>query len=234
MILMDVILYVIFVGKTRRYWQAPHSTMELLELAQKEKITMLSLPSHSTYYLQPWDRSIFAPLKNKYNILCSEYMSENIAHNITHQTWPGIFCEAWTSAISPVNMVSGFAATGIHPFNPNAIPSEACISAPILSQSVGIQNGDQSLTGSVPVVENTPETARIIENTSGSVPNIENTSQTAQVLKNITDSVPVVEYSQNSDTGPIVDFQADSINQNHVIEVMAEVHRSEAESIVSH
>ena len=114
-------------------------------------------------------------------------------------------------------MVSGFAPTGIHPFKPNAIPPEAYISAPILSQSVGIQNGDQSSTGSVPIVKNTLETAQIIENTSRSVPNIENTSQTTQVLKSITDSVPVMEYSQNSNTGPIVDFQADSVNQNHVI-----------------
>ena len=190
-----------------------HEPLELLELAQKERITMLSLPSHCTHYLQPWDRSMFAPLKNKYNTLCSEYMSENIAHNITHQTWPGIFCEAWTSAISPVNMVSGFAATGIHPFNPNVIPPQAYISAPMLSESVGTQNGDQSSTRSVPVVENTPETA--------------------QLLKNITDSVRVMEYSQNSDNGPIVDFQADSVNQSQVIEVMAEVHRSEAESSVT-
>ena len=188
-----------------------HEPPELLELTQKERITMLSLPSHCTHYLQPWDSSMFAPLKNKYNTLCSKYMSQNIAH-ITHQTWPGIFCEAWTSAISPVNMVSGFAAAGIHPFNPYAIPPEAYIYAPILSQSVGTQNGDQSSTGSVPVVENTPETAQIIENTSGSVPNVENTSQTAQVLKNMTDSVPVMEYSQNSSTGPIVDFQAYSVN----------------------
>ena len=43
-------------------------------------------------------------------------------------------------------------------------------------QSVGIQTGDQSSTGSVPVMENTPETAQIIEYSSGSVPNIENTS----------------------------------------------------------
>ena len=95
---------------------------------------------------------MFAPLKNKYNTLCSEYMSKNIAHNITHQTWPGIFCEAWTSAISPVNMVSGFAATGIHPFNPNVIPPQAYISAPMLSESVGTQNGDESSTRSVPVI----------------------------------------------------------------------------------
>ena len=52
-------------------------------------------------------------------------MAENMAHNITKQTWPSLFCAAWTSAITAVNMVSGFVATGIHPFNPEAIPEEA-------------------------------------------------------------------------------------------------------------
>ena len=41
-----------------------------------------------------------------------------------------------------------------------------------------------------------------------------------------------MEYGQNSDTGPIVDFQADSINQSQIID-MAEVHRSETESSIA-
>ena len=66
-------------------------------------------------------------------------------------------------AISPENMVSGFAAAGTLPFNPNVIPLLACISSPILSQSVGTQNGDQSSTGCVFVMKNTPETTKLIE-----------------------------------------------------------------------
>ena len=75
-------------------------------------------------------------------------------------------------------MVNGFAATGIHPFNPNVIPLLAYISSPILSQSVGTQNGDQSSIGCVFVMKNTPETTQLIENTSDSVQSIESTSQT--------------------------------------------------------
>ena len=43
-------------------------------------------------------------------------------------------------------MVSGFAATGIHPFNPNAIPPEAYISAPIFGAST-IQDASSLQTG---------------------------------------------------------------------------------------
>ena len=95
-------------------------------------------------------------------------------------------------------MVSGFATAGTHPFNPNVIPLLAYISGPILSQSVGTQNGDQSSTGCVFVMKNTLETTQLIENTSDSVQSIESTSQTVQVLKDTTNSVPFMEYSQNS------------------------------------
>ena len=68
---------------------------------------------------------MFASLKNKYNKLCSEFMAENMACYITRQTWPSLFCAARKSAITAVNMLSGFVATGIHPFKPEAIPEEA-------------------------------------------------------------------------------------------------------------
>ena len=46
-----------------------HEPLDLLMLAQAENITLLTLPSHCTHYLQPWDKCMFAPLKKKYNIL---------------------------------------------------------------------------------------------------------------------------------------------------------------------
>ena len=49
-----------------------HEPLEWLELAKEENITLLSLLSKFIYHLQPLDKSQFAPLKNKYNTLCSE------------------------------------------------------------------------------------------------------------------------------------------------------------------
>ena len=68
---------------------------------------------------------MFGPLKKIYNSLCIEFMSESLQHTITKQTWPGIFKKAWTTAITSPNMISSFAATGIYPFNSNAISEEA-------------------------------------------------------------------------------------------------------------
>ena len=85
---------------------------------------------------------MFAPLKNKYNQLCSDFMSENRSHNITKQTWPGLFAKAWESSVTALNMVSGFVSTGICPFNPKAIPDEAFL--PSSFSSVGAVQSESS------------------------------------------------------------------------------------------
>ena len=135
-----------------------HEPLELLEMARKENITLLSLPSHCTHHLQPWDKSMFAPLKNKYNQLCSDFMSEHRSHNITKQTWPGLFAKAWESSVRAVNMVSGFVSTGICPFNPKAIPDQA-----FLPNSMGtVQNETSGNMTQGPETNATPNNCEII------------------------------------------------------------------------
>ena len=36
-----------------------HEPLELIEMAEKENITLLTLPSHCTHWLQPWNKSVF-------------------------------------------------------------------------------------------------------------------------------------------------------------------------------
>ena len=129
-----------------------HQPLDLLELAKKENITLLSLPSHCTHYLQPLDRSMFSPLKNKYNNVCIDFMAENMGNNITKQTWPGLFCKAWTSAITSGNMKTGVSSTGIYPFNPDAIPQEAYLTA-----SAPAAKSPQSSNAMVAMVEEPPQ-----------------------------------------------------------------------------
>ena len=119
-----------------------HEPLELLEIARKEKITLLSLPSHCTHHLQPWDKSMFAPLKSKYNQLCSDFMSENRCHNVTRQTWPSLFAKAWGESVMALNMVSGFALTGVCPFNPKAIPDTAFL--PSTTEASQMQTQDDN------------------------------------------------------------------------------------------
>ena len=101
-----------------------HETLAILELALEENIHIISLPPHTTHALQPLDRSVFGPLNTAYNTVCSDYLGQNPLNTVSKWTFPGLFRQAWESALSVANVVSGFRACGIFPFNPSAVPTE--------------------------------------------------------------------------------------------------------------
>jgi hypothetical protein len=47
-----------------------HQTLAILEMTIQENIHVLSLPPHTTYALQPLDRTVFGPLNTAYNTAC--------------------------------------------------------------------------------------------------------------------------------------------------------------------
>ncbi|KAK3096889.1 hypothetical protein FSP39_004441 [Pinctada imbricata] len=114
-----------------------HETLAILEMALEENIIMLCLPPHSTHALQPLDRSVFGPLNSSYNTVCSDYLNENPLNSVTKWTFPGLFKEAWIQALSVANIVSGFRACGVFPFNPSAVPQD--LIAPSAPSDVRIQ-----------------------------------------------------------------------------------------------
>ena len=101
-----------------------HETTGLIAKAREANILLFCLPAHTTHYLQPLDRSIFGPFKTSYDKMCSEYL-QNPDNMVTKMTWPGLFQQAFEEAMIPPNIFAGFAATGIYPWNPLAIPSAA-------------------------------------------------------------------------------------------------------------
>ena len=111
-----------------------HETLALLELAMAENIHILSLPPHTTHALQPLDRSVFGPFNSAYNKACSEYMSANPLNLVTKWTFPGLFKEAWESALNKNNIMSGFRSCGIFPFNAEAVSIE--MTAPSIPTNV--------------------------------------------------------------------------------------------------
>lgn len=102
-----------------------HETLGLLMRAMEENVHILSLPPHTTHYLQPLDRAIFGPLNRKYNEVCSEYLQENPLNQICKWTFCGLFKKAWEESITPNNVLSGFRSCGIYPLDRTAIPDVA-------------------------------------------------------------------------------------------------------------
>lgn len=102
-----------------------HCSAEVLELAERNDIILLCLPSHTTHYLQPLDRGVFKSLKSAFNKACHLFMKTNPSRKITRLQFGKLLAEAWTKAATNDNAVSSFRATGIFPYNPEAVPEHA-------------------------------------------------------------------------------------------------------------
>ncbi|KOC59386.1 Jerky protein homolog-like [Habropoda laboriosa] len=99
--------------------------IETLEFAEKYEIIMISLPPHTTHYLQPLDRSFFKSLKENYNIACNNFIKNNPSRKITRLQFGSLLNFAWTKSTTVQNGISGFKATGIIPLNRHAVPEYA-------------------------------------------------------------------------------------------------------------
>ena len=98
------------------------SSVDVLELAEQNQIIPLCLPSHSTQFLQPLDRGFFKAFKSYYYTACNSFIRANPARPINRLQFGKILAEAWSKLARVANAVASFRATGIYPFQPDAIP----------------------------------------------------------------------------------------------------------------
>ncbi|XP_069122425.1 uncharacterized protein [Argopecten irradians] len=101
-----------------------HNNVEFLDQARNEDIILVELPSHTSNWTQPLDRTVFKSLKSHWNTEVTNFI-RTTGVSVGHKQFLRIFGKAWKSALTPNNIKSGFAATGICPFNPEKIPTEA-------------------------------------------------------------------------------------------------------------
>ena len=92
-----------------------------IRAASEQGVVVFCLPPHCTHVAQPLDVSFFRPLKVYWSEACHMFMQENPGCVVTKYQFSQFFSKAWYKAIQPQNLISSFAKTGIHPFNPDKI-----------------------------------------------------------------------------------------------------------------
>ena len=80
------------------------------------------MPPHSSHLLQPLDVGCFAPLKASYRKQIENLVRVRINH-ITKLEFLPAFKEAFNTAFIEQNIKSGFRATGLVPYDPDAVLS---------------------------------------------------------------------------------------------------------------
>lgn len=96
-----------------------HITYASVSLAKESGVILLTLPPHTSHRLQPLDKTVYGPLKKYYNDACRAWLLSNPGRRITIYEISQIFGNAYPQAFSAKNILSGFSATGIFPFNRN-------------------------------------------------------------------------------------------------------------------
>jgi hypothetical protein len=102
-----------------------HLTPEFDLFCTEHSIITLCMPPHSSHLLQPCDVSFFAVLKRRYGQQIQGYMRRG-THHIDKQDFLQAYLIARTEAASIANIQSGFAATGLVPYDPERVLSKLC------------------------------------------------------------------------------------------------------------
>lgn len=100
-----------------------HISLEILEVAIQNNITILKLPPHSSHLLQPLDLSVFRPFKVKWDEKLITWQRQNIGHKLPKKIFSQFLCGTWKD-ISAEVIKSGFRKAGISPLNKNVISED--------------------------------------------------------------------------------------------------------------
>ncbi|XP_049954839.1 uncharacterized protein LOC126470867 [Schistocerca serialis cubense] len=101
-----------------------HISEEVIDLAKKNQIFLLTFPSHTTHILQPLDVGEYGQLKRSWGKSLNSYMFKNPGLRPNRPDFHKLLKPAYYSAFSP-ETISAFRKTGIYPFNPAAVSNEA-------------------------------------------------------------------------------------------------------------
>jgi hypothetical protein len=97
-----------------------HKTLEILEFCFAHYIILCRLLSHTSHKLQPCDVSVFPLIKTAYRNQV-ERLNQGGVDTISKEHFTYLYKPARDRAITKRNILAGWAATGLFPFNPERV-----------------------------------------------------------------------------------------------------------------
>lgn len=102
-----------------------HLDYDIVDAAEKNDIVLYCLPSNTTHELQPLDKSVNKSYEHFWDLEVMKFIYHNPTKKINKPRFNQIFSKVWVKSATTENILSGFRATGLFPFDPKAIPEEA-------------------------------------------------------------------------------------------------------------
>ncbi|EDS28122.1 conserved hypothetical protein [Culex quinquefasciatus] len=101
-----------------------HLSIEALDLAKSNGVTVLTIPPHCSNKLQPLDVAVFRSFGNAYDAALNSHTLQNPNTNITIYQVAEFVKRANDRSMTRNNIASSFRATGIFPFDRNIFTEE--------------------------------------------------------------------------------------------------------------
>ena len=98
-----------------------HIGIQVIKLVIKNKIHLLRSPSHTTHLLQPLDVGVYGPIRTAWVQILVEFSYSHIGKALTKEGFPALLKQILLRGFTGSNVIAGFKATGIVPFNSSCI-----------------------------------------------------------------------------------------------------------------
>ena len=155
-----------------------HISIETIDLAKDNGVTLLTIFPHCSHKLQPLDRSVYGPFKTFYNQAANGFMVTHPGKLIVIYDVAELVGQADGQALTPKNIRSGFAACGIWPFNRDIFCEDEFLSS-YVSDRPHCSTSDHEITDQPKdhySISSTPSTSILIPSTPAASEEIENAS----------------------------------------------------------
>ena len=124
-----------------------HISLDVINYAKDNHITLLSFPPHCSHQLQPLDKAVYGPFKTFINAASDNWMREpqNAGKSMSIHVIPLLVSYAFPKAFTTTNITSGFRATGIWPFDRHTFPPETFLPSSVTDRPLlAAENGNPS------------------------------------------------------------------------------------------
>lgn len=149
-----------------------HLSIEVLDLAKENGITILTIPPHSSAKLQPLDVGVFGPFTSAYNAALYSWMLRHPGKTMTIYEVAYCVGEAHLKAMSPNNIISAFKKTGIYPFDDQIFTDTDFLSSSVTyrpppspeQQDSEATISKNNISGNLSAIEPVPSTHTVSQN----------------------------------------------------------------------
>lgn len=94
-----------------------HVSIQAVQKAKDNGITLLTIPPHTSHKLQPLDISVYGPFKGYFNRAMDDWMRNNPGQLVRIGNMSQLVKYAMLNSMTPRNIIAGFEKAGIYPIN---------------------------------------------------------------------------------------------------------------------